>query len=46
MGLTAAVLRIQRDEKDKYPEQDSSYSALWKKGQMSMRHYFGWREER
>jgi hypothetical protein len=41
MGVAAAALRIQREEKEKHPEQDSSYPALLQKGQRTASHYFG-----
>ncbi|ETN44236.1 uncharacterized protein HMPREF1541_10787 [Cyphellophora europaea CBS 101466] len=45
MGVTAAALRIQREEKEKHPSQDSSYPALWQKGRRMATHYFGWDEK-
>ena len=46
VGVAAAALRIQRDEKVNYPDQDSSYPALWQKGQRMARHYFGMEEKK
>ena len=46
MGVAAAALRIQREEKEKYPTQDSSYPALLQKGQRMATHYFGFDEKK
>ena len=32
VGFSAASLRIRREEKGKYPEEENNWSALWKKG--------------
>lgn len=32
VGFSAAALRIRREEKEKYPEQDNNWDALWQKG--------------
>ncbi|KAK5241394.1 hypothetical protein LTR40_013243, partial [Exophiala xenobiotica] len=40
VGLSAAYVRIRREEREKDPGQDSSASALWQKGvRMSRRYY-------
>ncbi|KAJ9638643.1 hypothetical protein H2204_004119 [Knufia peltigerae] len=45
VGLSAAYLRIQREEREKYPEQDASATALWEKGVRMTKSYFGREEE-
>jgi hypothetical protein len=32
VGFSAAALRIRREEKEKHPEDDNSWEALWQKG--------------
>ena len=41
VGVSAAALRIQREQREQYPSQDSSFSALWTKGRRMGAHYFG-----
>lgn len=41
VGLSAAYLRISREEREQYPEQDSSPTGLWQKGVRMSRSYFG-----
>ncbi|KAL2420102.1 hypothetical protein ABEF95_006460 [Exophiala dermatitidis] len=40
VGLSAAAVRIRREEREKYPDQDSSFPALWHKGVMMTRSYY------
>ncbi|EXJ93303.1 hypothetical protein A1O1_01695 [Capronia coronata CBS 617.96] len=40
VGLSAATLRIQREQREKYPDQDSSLAALWQKSVRMTRRYF------
>jgi Non-classical export protein 1 len=40
VGISAAALRIQREEKEKYPEQKNDFGALWIKGVGMSRNYF------
>jgi hypothetical protein len=32
VGISAAALRIRREEKEKYPEEENNWAALWQKG--------------
>lgn len=32
VGISAAALRIRREEKETYPEEENNWSALWQKG--------------
>jgi hypothetical protein len=41
VGISAAALRIRREEKEKYPEENNEYSALWAKGVRMGKGYFG-----
>ncbi|KAK4947401.1 hypothetical protein LTR10_013769 [Elasticomyces elasticus] len=41
VGLSAAYLRIRREESERYPDQDSSLGGLWQKGVRMSRSYFG-----
>lgn len=41
IGVSAAALRIRREEKEKYPDENNDYSALWAKGVRMGRGYFG-----
>ncbi|KIW79215.1 hypothetical protein Z517_05827 [Fonsecaea pedrosoi CBS 271.37] len=41
VGFSAAALRIQREQREKYPEQDSSFPALWQKGVKMNKVYWG-----
>ncbi|EHY61296.1 hypothetical protein HRR83_008994 [Exophiala dermatitidis] len=40
VGLSAAAVRIRREEREKYPDQDSSFPALWQKGVTMARSYY------
>ncbi|EXJ65830.1 uncharacterized protein A1O5_11071 [Cladophialophora psammophila CBS 110553] len=40
VGLSAAALRIQREQREKYPQQDSSFPALWQKGHKMNKIYW------
>lgn len=40
--MTAAALRIQRDQREQRPQEDPSFGALWAKGKRMGAHYFGW----
>ncbi|KEF51280.1 uncharacterized protein A1O9_12630, partial [Exophiala aquamarina CBS 119918] len=40
VGLSAATLRIRREQREKYPGQDSSPFALWQKGVRMSKRYF------
>ncbi|EXJ80074.1 hypothetical protein A1O3_08360, partial [Capronia epimyces CBS 606.96] len=40
VGLSAAAVRIRREQREKYPDQDSSLPALWQKGVSMTRRYF------
>lgn len=42
VGVSAAVLRIQREEREKYPDEDSSPAALWHKGVRMTKSYYGY----
>ncbi|KIW99529.1 uncharacterized protein Z518_11268 [Rhinocladiella mackenziei CBS 650.93] len=42
VGLSAATLRIRRDQIEKYPDQDSSFTGLWQKGVRMGKSYFGY----
>ncbi|KIW13654.1 hypothetical protein PV08_08845 [Exophiala spinifera] len=46
VGLSAAYVRIQREEREKYPEQAASAAALWQKGVRMTKTYFGREEEK
>ncbi|RVX66784.1 hypothetical protein B0A52_08977 [Exophiala mesophila] len=47
VGLSAAALRIRREEREKYPEQDSSLAGLWQKGvTMGTNYMTRWRESK
>lgn len=46
VGLSAAYVRIQREEREKHPGQDASAAALWEKGARMMKSYFGREEEK
>jgi hypothetical protein len=39
VGFSAAALRIRREEKEKYPEEDNNWGALWQK---AVRMSKGW----
>jgi len=39
--LSAAYLRIRREESEKHPDQDSSAGGLWQKGVRMSKSYFG-----
>jgi hypothetical protein len=39
VGFSAAALRIRREEKEKYPEDDNNWGALWQK---AVRMSKGW----
>ena len=41
VGISAAALRIRREEKEKYPDESNDYRALWAKGMRMGRGYFG-----
>lgn len=41
VGISAAAVRIRREEKEKYPDQNNDYSALWAKGVRMGKSYFG-----
>jgi len=41
VGLTAAVLRIRREETERFPQQDNSLGGLWQKGVRMSKNYFG-----
>lgn len=40
VGLSAAAVRIRREQREKYPDQDSSLQSLWQKGLRMTRRYF------
>lgn len=42
MGFSAAAIRIRRENKEKFPDQDSSFGALWNKGTVMSKTYFGY----
>jgi hypothetical protein len=39
-GLAATALRIQREQREKFPDQDSSFAVIWQKGQRYNRIYW------
>jgi len=41
VGISAAALRIRREQREKYPDQDTSSGALWQKGVRMAGNYFG-----
>lgn len=41
VGVSAAALRIRREEKRKYPDENNDYSTLWAKGMRMGKGYFG-----
>jgi hypothetical protein len=41
VGISAAALRIRREEKEKYPEENNDYRALWAKGMHMGKGYLG-----
>jgi Non-classical export protein 1 len=41
VGISAAALRIRREEKEKYPDQNNDYRTLWAKGVRIGKGYFG-----
>ena len=41
VGISAAALRIRREEKEKYPNEKNNYSALWAKGVRMGKGYLG-----
>ena len=41
VGVSAAALRIRREERDKYPDQNNELGALWTKGLRMGRGYVG-----
>jgi Non-classical export protein 1 len=41
VGISAATLRIRREEKEKYPDENNDYGALWAKGVRMGKGYFG-----
>lgn len=45
VGISAAALRIRREEREKYPEANNDYSALWAKGVRMGKGYFGGYQE-
>ena len=46
VGISAAALRIRREEKEKYPDQNNDYRSLWAKGLRMGNGYFrGYRKE-
>ncbi|EXJ61103.1 hypothetical protein A1O7_05256 [Cladophialophora yegresii CBS 114405] len=44
-GLAATALKIQREQREKYPEQDNSFPALWQKALRLNRTYWGYGDE-
>jgi len=42
MGFSAAAIRVKRENKEKFPLEDNSYRALWQKGAVMSRNYFGY----
>lgn len=42
MGFSAAAIRVRRENKQKFPGEDSSYAALWQKGTIMGKTYFGY----
>lgn len=40
MGFSAAAIRVKRETKERFPTEDNSYGALWKKGTVMSRNYF------
>jgi len=40
VGTAAAALRIRREEKEKYPEQNNDWSGLWAKAVRMRQDYF------
>jgi len=45
VGVSAAALRIRREQTEKYPEQNNDWPALWQKGVRMGRGYFGINQE-
>jgi hypothetical protein len=41
VGISAAALRIHREEKEKYPKENNDYRALWAKGMHMGKGYLG-----
>lgn len=41
VGISAAALRIRREEKEKYPDENNDYKALWAKGMRMGKGYIG-----
>jgi hypothetical protein len=41
VGLSAMVLRVQRDQREQHPEQDNSFSAIYERARRYNRIYWG-----
>jgi hypothetical protein len=44
-GLAATAFKIQREQREKHPEQDNSFPALWHKALQLNRVYWGYGDE-
>ena len=44
VGLTSSALKIQKEQREKYPQQDNSFPALWQKTLKLNRAYWGTEE--
>lgn len=42
MGFSAAAIRVKRENEEKFPREDNSYRALWQRGVVMSRNYFGY----